>query len=550
MNRLNNIRLCNLSKGKGNVSLSFQFQNDCAEISIQFHEPIILNELSLEIEFGCPIVKWRNHNYTWVDCNSDRMANYYSPKILMLNDSIKVVAGSTDGIWHYNKKQNSKLYWSLAEPLENPLFQYGENDIRNFFQVGREFKDTLTLKLFFTKNGVMEWSRSMVPFSGILCFTDHCDFDTLVLLRKQRELFDQNQIKVTKGFFQYHFSKRADNTSFEKPEEREEYLNWIKDGHELAYHSLSQSKKTDNQPFDDFNKFGLPDENIVTWIDHGYQPYNFTQIEKHVGNYSAQEWVKHVKSKGIKYLWNYLDSGESSLSLINQISPDNFTYGTAIKGIKHHLLAKRISERIRIYLFYYSDEKTLLKYRGLSSLVKNFKSKKQIKDLIQIVATMISLSGKITSALFPRLDVRLKKPDFARDAPCIFEIFPETENAITFFQTLAVKDFVHTFSSVNLETLSKEGGLCIAHTYFAFLESHHYGKMFLNPNGDMSAEIKETFKNIGQSIKHKQVWNPTFKELAEYFEKFRHIEYEFDKDINVLRIKVKPEIETIPMRII
>jgi len=517
---------------------------------IKFNAPVVLIDFGFEIEFDSPIVEWRNHDYTWVDCSTDRLANYYSPKILKLKDGTKVVAGSTDGIWHYKRNQTNELRWSLVEPEGGPLFQYGENDIRNFFQIGRQFNGELILKIFFTSNSVMEWSRSMIPFSGILCFTDHCDFDTLSLLKRQREIFKQNNIKVTKGFFQYHFSKRNDNASFDKPGEKQEYLNWINDGHELAYHSLSQSKKKNNDPFHDFNNFGISNIDVVTWIDHGYQPYNFTQILNHSDHYDVPEWIQLVKKRGVRYLWNYLDSGESSTGVINQIMPESFTYKKAASGKIHLSFFKRISETIRIFLFYYSDEKTLLKYRKLSSYIKAFKSKKQINAFLNTIYLLIALLRKITSALFPGKRNKVAMPHFAKDAPCIFKIYEGTEYEITIFQTLAVKDFTNTFSNENLDLISKEGGLCIAHTYFAFLEAHHYGRMFMNTTGEISNEINKTFGNIGQYIRDEKIWNPTLKELAEYFDRFKHLEYELDETETSVRIKNKTEIFTIPVRII
>ena len=80
-------------------------------------------------------------------------------------------------------------------------------------------------------------SRSIKSFSAIACFTDHCDFDTLSNLQLQRTFFKEKDIKVTKGFFLNHFSKRQDNASYER--DKMELDLWINDGHELCYHSLS-----------------------------------------------------------------------------------------------------------------------------------------------------------------------------------------------------------------------------------------------------------------------------------------------------------------------
>ena len=83
-------------------------------------------------------------------------------------------------------------------------------------------------------------------------------------------------ISITKGFFLNHFSKRSDNASWQN--ESDEFKKWVADGHELAYHSLSQSIKSKEESVTDFVNFKSV-ANTVTWIDHGYQPYNFSLIE-------------------------------------------------------------------------------------------------------------------------------------------------------------------------------------------------------------------------------------------------------------------------------
>jgi hypothetical protein len=518
------------------------------EISIEFNEPVLLTDLSISISFDQKILAWRNFDYTWTDCSKDRFSNYYSPKILKLEDGTKVVGGITEGIWHFEKNHPEKLTWSIVEPWATPVFQYGEKNIRNFVNTPRLFSDKLTLRVYNTKNNVEEWSRSPLPFAGTICFTDHCDFDTLGLLKKQREVFKNNNIKVTKGIFQYHYSKRGDNCSLDKPEELEEYKKWVEDGHQLAYHSITQTKKPGSEPFEDFEKFGLTIADTDTWIDHGYQPYNFTQIANNPSKFNEERWIRHIKNKGVNCLWSYLDSGETARGIINQLNPESFRYEKLYNSVSKASMKVKVSERIRLFLFYFTNEDKLLKYRNLSSNIKNFAKAKNIMHVFSMMKLLPALSGSISNALAPGSEIRNAIPRFSKWCPALFKIKVGTPDEITFFQTVAVKDYPGTFSEENLSTLMKEGGLCIAHTYFAFLENHHQGRMFKDKQGNMSNDVVNTFQQIGSKISSGEIWNPTFSELAKYYDLFRFLEYEFNESDGSLKLKSNSETNNIPKR--
>jgi len=45
-----------------------------------------LSSFDLAITFTHPIAAFRNHDYTWVSCNKDRIAGPYAPKIIQLSN--------------------------------------------------------------------------------------------------------------------------------------------------------------------------------------------------------------------------------------------------------------------------------------------------------------------------------------------------------------------------------------------------------------------------------------------------------------------------------
>ena len=154
-------------------------------------------------------------------------------------------------------------------------------------------------------------------FSAIICFTDHCDFDTAENLKIQLYFFNENHIKITKGFFLNHFSKRADNASYENESEILDL--WRNSGHELCYHSLSQSIKSSEESLSEFLNFEPPFSDVNVWIDHGFQPYNFSFYKKF--GIDDKLFEDKLINKNINVLWNYIDSGTATNGIINQLNP-------------------------------------------------------------------------------------------------------------------------------------------------------------------------------------------------------------------------------------
>ncbi len=50
------------------------------------------NSFDIEIVFQLPILEFRNHDYTWVKCDEDRIANQFCPKIIKLQNGQLVQA--------------------------------------------------------------------------------------------------------------------------------------------------------------------------------------------------------------------------------------------------------------------------------------------------------------------------------------------------------------------------------------------------------------------------------------------------------------------------
>jgi len=484
------------------------------------------HSFDIEIVFEQPILEFRNHDYTWVKCDEDRIANQFCPKIIRLQNGQLVQANIHFGIWEISKKNTKILLWRFNPDFSEPITVYSGNSNRKIIESSKKsFHFSENLALLFPKNYAFEFSRSKYFFSAIACFTDHCDFDTAENLLLQRTFFKENQIKITKGFFLNHFSKRADNASFEN--DKEELLKWKNDGHELCYHSLSQSIKNEAQSFKDFADFVAPLNDIKVWIDHGYQPYNFSLLEQN--HLTAKEFEKILIDKNINTLWNYLDSGTSTSGILNQLNSQQFTLASFLNGNKDLRLVKKIQLMIKNIIFhYYNDENMILKYQNTAGNFKKIVFQKKIKFILPLLKNFVDLGLSIFS-IFLFWNTSKNKPyKLAKYSPIVFKHLIEAKE-FYIFQTIEMLDFRKSLSKNNIETLISEKGIFIAHTYFSVPMEYHSGRLF-SDSKTIDSKVSENFKFLGEKIKNKEIWNPTLTELIEYWKNFESVVLNIDQN--------------------
>lgn len=310
-----------------------------------------------------------------MDIEGQHLANWYSPKLVKLKNQQLVQANRSVGIWEVDRAKPQLLLWHFNPTYSKPLASYGSHFNKQIYQADNTKDNLDSIAFLLPKKEGLEISRSKLPFSAIACFTDHCDFDTLHNLKLQRAFFKSHQVKITKGFFLNKHSKRPDTASYEK--HSEEFKLWQEDNHELAYHSLSQSLKSKERSIGDFKSFEAPCGDITTWIDHGFQPYNASLYQNHES--LKLSYGSLLKSKGIRFLWNYIDSGTSTKGVINMINPQHFTLKTFYNGIRHLALRQRFAIFIKNIIFHHLNaEDSLSAYRELSRYFKNFKTKRKI----------------------------------------------------------------------------------------------------------------------------------------------------------------------------
>lgn len=494
------------------------------ELKVVEHKKITAIEII--IQFDQPIIAWRNHDYTWKKPDTFRIANDHSPKILVLSDHTHVVSTKNIGLWHFDPKHKDCIKWILKSTQLTPIFQYKADRSRTFLS---EFTpEDYELGLLFSTLAVPEFSRSKIPFSSILCFTDHCDFDTNKKLEQQVNFFKTYGIRITKGFFLHQY---ASNDHFSSLEHDRSHLELVKkNGHELAYHSLTEDIREEQKAFEEFKQFHPPYEDISTWIDHGYQPYNFTKIKDKKVDFNT--WGNTVAPKNIKNLWTYVDSGTASAGVINQINPEHFTVSRLIANRKNFSKSSLIL-LLRTSFFFAGKEATLIKYRRLAAFLKDLKKTRNLLKILPIVWILFHLISFLLSLILSS-GKRTRPFKHAEYAPVIFE-YKIGNHSFNMFQTVELTNFEEALCPENIDLLCREKGLLITHNYFSSTFEHQAGKFY---SGERISEVNHrNFKYLGEKVKKGLIWNPTISELIHQYNQNKQIVYSLSPNGNRVIVK-------------
>lgn len=504
-------------------SIDFDTENSL-KIVVNVNE---INDLSFDIEitFTHPITAFRNHDYKWVDVNQNRIANSFSPKIIQLKNGFFVQANVNLGIWEIDVKRSNVLLWRFNPEFAHPITQYsGEINTKKIIpaQSKPHFKEPPAL--LFSESNAVELSRSPFPFSAIACFTDHCDYDTLENLRIQREFFAQIKLNTTKGFFAHHFSKRNDNASYEN--DAAELQLWEKDQHEMCYHSLTQSIRKKEEAIAEFEQFQPPFQNARVWIDHGFQPYNFTFFENN--SISKSQYESVLSAKGINVLWNYIDAGNATVGTINQLNPGQFTLNNYYQSIRNLPFLKRLVLLVKNIIFHYdNDEFRVRNYIDALAFAKAVVNKKKISAVFGFVKNTIPLAILLLKVFFNWNKAKNTTFKMAKYSPIFFrhQIF---EKVFYIFQTIEMVDFERALCKQNIDSLVEQSGLFIAHTYFSVNMNHYSGKL-INSDQSLNSEVVANFNYLAEKIQQKSIWNPTLSELLQHYENFQDVVFDVDE---------------------
>jgi hypothetical protein len=173
---------------------------------------------------------------------------------------------------------------------------------------------------------------------------------------------------------------------------------------------LSQSIKSEFESTTDFKDFVPPYSDINVWIDHGFQPYNFTLYEKN--GISSRDYENQLITKKIDTLWNYIDSGTATKGIINQLNASQFTLGSFYKGIQNFSFKIKIVLLFKNVIFHYdNDEKRIRNYIDTLTHLKLLVKKRKLSSLFQFFQNAIPLLKPILKIIFFGVG---KKTNFTR----------------------------------------------------------------------------------------------------------------------------------------
>lgn len=514
--------------------LNWSVESDVS-VSIDLSEYHLKSFDRIEIVFKEAIALFRNHDYTWVSISKNRTAGTFTTKAVQFQSGVYMQPNCGHFVWEISPENPKKILCHLNNNLVNPITNYETETNIKKITAGNQPNTLKTYQLLFSSEGIVELSRSKIPFVATVCFTDHCDFDTLESIQKQRAFFKDNNIKVTKGFFLNHFSKRADNASWEN--DSEELRKWTADGHELCYHSLSQSIKSNEESERDFFSFAPPIP-ITTWIDHGYQPYNLSMYQKE--GIEEKAFSENLASKKIEILWNYIDSGTATSGVLNQLNQNAFTLQSFRNGIKKYAFKKRMSLFVKnAIVHFYSDENLIKNYSQLAGSYKKMAQTKSVKSVLSFFGKLFGVAVPLLKIAFFWNKDKSKTYPMAKYQNLFFE-HTIAGNKFVVFQTLEVLDFINALNRQSIEKLMQESGMFIAHTYFSVPMEYHGGRIFTK-SGDVHPSVANNFEYLGKSIRQSKLWNPTLNELATYWLAFNKVELQVS-DKGEITIKSPTEI--------
>ena len=482
----------------------------------------------LVLTFDQPIRQLRHHDYRWISAKDSVLIPEFSNKILQLENGIYVQGSITQGIWEWHPQRPSELLWHFhPESAESLTVYSGASNIKT--RIGAQSPVLQELpSLLFSNTGVLEVSRTPIPFVGAVCFTYHCDYDTAENLKTQREFLQSVGVKVTKGFFLHHYSKRETNASWQN--QSEELQLWAKDGHELAYHALSQSIKSDTESRNDFLNFKAPLPDISVWIDHGFQPYNWSLYQN--SGYHDDELQTVMQRNGIAVFWNYMDTGRAAKGIINMLNRQQFTLQAFRQSIQHLPFLKRIENTVKAIVFYADNHAHRIRnYIDALSHFRLLKKTKHPKHAFALLQNVLPVFWNVISFL-----VSSKKQNLpftlAEFSPVFFR-HQFGNQVYTVFQSVELVDFVAGLSRENIDTLIDESGVLIAHTYFAVDMAHHQGRLLENAT-QIAHQSGLNFRYLGEQIAVQKLWNPTLSELLNAWQKFSNITFDVDVQGEIL----------------
>ncbi len=364
-------------------------------------------------------------------------------------------------------------------------------------------------------------------YQSAFVLTDHCDFDTVINLKKftgsytDKDSWMNSGLKITKGVFQNASHKKGFMAAtMAIPEYKTIIDELYKNGNEIAPHALNQSGQVSYEQF--INSLDTLKEAYTcrSWIEHG----NYLSYSYYMGGKDNEyKLTQQLNERGYNNIWSYYDVSVSPFSSINLFEDTMNSAVTDTKIIFKKLLKGQFLFSFHIFRSYFTRHNNGQKYiafllgifsksrQMLMSVIKRHQVKKSLKQLLK------ALAGKdnkrvYTYVPFTKEEINHFSPVFFSEANgSLAQVQP---NDILMFTTQEVVHTSDIYTPAALAALVKEKGLHIGHTYI--LNQLPYINGIFTKDGSLKKEWTVFTERLKELAATKAIWNCNMGELTAY----------------------------------
>lgn len=269
-----------------------------------------------------------------------------------------------------------------------------------------------------------------------------------------------------------------------------------------------------------------------TWIDHGFS-FRTTYSKDGWNPNSDFYLLPHLDKLGIKYIWGFIDFGQSiPRGRLDQLDGSHYSglnYILDQFSLVTRVLRKRkpwvILHGISSVLYQLLPSEGLHLYYLLQMAIHRVMRKRaygEIPTVLSIAVKLafsllhpISIAFMVRTLLGPRLDTSLLSP----------VLFAE-HNSVTagtcdkwLFNTVAVHDVEDAFNSKRLAQLIEDYGLHVAHTYLGSVSPAHIShpvRESTNGGWELTPEFVVNLRNIASLRDDGRLWFATMSDIGDF----------------------------------
>lgn len=464
--------------------------------------------LSIHIEWETAVAWVRSSAYTWEAAYAGWTAHMLSPKLIQLQNGQMVQASQTIGVWELVHAHH--LVWHIQGEMVQPMTRFNAQGIPERHHLPPP--PLMAPLALWLPQQAAELARSPHGFQAVVCFTDHCDFDTPEALQVQLESLRAYNMTITKGFFYYNFAKRPNTVCLaEQPHWAAAFK---KEGHEAAWHALSLSLQPPNEALAQCKSF-VSAMDFTTYMDHGHQPYNWSQ-----SHWTWSEKAVQYAQKGWRQLWHYRDVGPATRHW-NQLDIRRWHLAHCLPWNTLFQMA-HWAQALHFYRMHWADP---IAYEALGRLIHQIKSlhARGTFSLMLGIGPTLWQHRKVFGCIKRAWTLRTRVPDAVRGQAIVYPIQLGPE-VFWMFQTQLWNDWVTPLQPAALAAFVEAKGVCLAHTYLS-VPLAHYPNRFMLTSTRINPKVKPGLARLSQAIQQGQCWNPTLSEAMAYWQRFDQVTF-------------------------